>query len=98
VTRADVEEKWMAFAEERMTATEVHAWADQRIREVGHEPLAIHGLQNLHGLSAPPFRGSSDEVLRGLADWQAECVAYDRDPDGWSRERMQRAMTGLGFK
>lgn len=79
-----------------MSSAEVHAWADRHIREVGHEPLASHGLEDLHGLSGPAFRGSSDDVLQGLAKWRADCAAHDRDPEGWRNERMRLAMRGLG--
>src|SRR5690349_8231917 len=98
MTRAEVDEKWTALAEGRESSADVHAWADRHVREVGHEPLAEHGLQDLHGLTGRTNPGSSGEILRRLAEWRSECAAYDRDPDGWSRARMSRAMRGLGLE
>jgi len=96
MTRTEVDEQWVAFAQGRTTAADVHAWADNHLREANEvEPLALRGLQDLHGLSGRSFQGSSDAVLQRLTEWRAECPAYDRDPESWSRERIQRAMSGL---
>jgi hypothetical protein len=97
VTRAEVADRWTALAEGNASLAEVHAWADKHVRESGHEPLAEHGLQTLHGLTGRTNPGSSEEIVRRLTEWQAECAAYDRDPGAWTRERMSRAMRGLGL-
>jgi len=96
VRRVEVEEKWVAFAEGRLAQADVHAWADRCMREVRDmEPLVLHGIEDLHGLSGRNSRGSTEAAARGLTKWREECAAYDRDPDGWHRERIQRAMSGL---
>jgi hypothetical protein len=96
VERVEVEEKWVAFAEGRLAKADVHTWADRCLREVEETaPLVVHGLQDLHGLTGRNSGGATDAAARGLAKWREECAAYDRDPEGWTRQRVERAMNGL---
>jgi hypothetical protein len=59
------------------------------------EPLVLSGLEDLHGLSGRNADGSTDAIMRRLTKWREDCAAYDRDPDGWSRERRRMSMEGL---
>lgn len=96
--RAEVEEWWVAYAEARVTQEDVHTWADRRIRETDEmEPLALSGLEELHGLSGRNFKGPNMAISERLTRWRDDCAAYDRDPEAFRRERMELARRGLGI-
>lgn len=91
--RAEIESKWTAIIEGRVTREEVHAWAEplmlgERISDL----LVASALQSLHGFDlttdlehGPPgnYLRSLDTLVEELDLWRAECVEYDMDPEGW---------------
>ncbi len=101
-SREDVDARWVALIEGRTTREEVHAWASQWVGKVPvHDPMVDSALLHLHGfglwVGANPsyvsarrsddYLHSDEEVVNAYRRWQADCVKFDTDREGYLREK-----------
>jgi hypothetical protein len=92
VTRADVEERWLALIEGRIRPDDVRAWADPWVLGTEAEPsewgvdqaiYVLHGLTGRNGWQ----QLRADELEVALRRWRAMCADYDADPAGFVHQQ-----------
>jgi hypothetical protein len=105
--RSEVDQAWREVIAGARSRGSAHDWAVPWVEgDLAHEPLSDvmvrNGLQYLHGLDMLTrdddglrYTLDDSEVVGRYEAWLARCADYDKDPEGWSRRRLELARQAI---
>jgi len=105
-TREDVATRWLALIHGQVSRETVHDWAAQWVGKAPvSDPMVDTGLLHLHGFGltvgtspsyspdrqSGAYMHSDEDIARAYERWQADCVKFDTDREGFRREKRAAA-------